>query len=42
MEKQGSTSRHVDAPPDVVFGTVTDLTGLPDWNRRILRLVEAR
>jgi hypothetical protein len=40
MERKGSASRHVAAPADVVFGMVTDLSRLPEWNQRIRRVVE--
>lgn len=40
MDRKGTASRHVEASPDVVFARVTDLAGLPEWNRRILRTVE--
>jgi uncharacterized protein YndB with AHSA1/START domain len=40
MDRKGSASRHVDAPADVVFGLVTDLRRLPEWNRRITSVVE--
>lgn len=40
MEKRGSASRHVGAPPELVFAMVTDLDRLPEWNRRIKRVVE--
>lgn len=35
-----SASRHVEAPPGAVFGTITDLAALPEWNERIQRVVE--
>lgn len=40
MDREGSASRHVDAPADVVFGVVTDLGRLPSWNRRMTGVVE--
>lgn len=40
MDRKGSVSRHVAAPADIVFGVVTDLKGLPAWNRRIARVFE--
>jgi uncharacterized protein YndB with AHSA1/START domain len=40
MRSHGSASRHVDAPPDVVFERVTDLSGLPAWNHRMTGVVE--
>lgn len=35
-----SATRIVDAPPDDVFRTVTDVTRLPDWNEAITRVIE--
>lgn len=40
MRRQGTASRHTSAPADAVFGIVTDVPGLPGWNRRITRVVE--
>ena len=41
MARNGNATRHVDAPAEVVFARLTDVRGLPDWNRRITRVVEA-
>jgi uncharacterized protein YndB with AHSA1/START domain len=35
-----SASRYVGAPPDVVFGLVTDLDRLPEWNDLITGLAQ--
>lgn len=40
MDREGCASRHVAAPADIIFGVITDLDGLPAWNRRISRVVE--
>ena len=41
MNRNGNATHHVDAPAEVVFARLTDVRGLPDWNRRITRVVEA-
>ncbi len=38
---RGKATAHVDAPPDRVFDVITDPARLPEWNRRMLGVVEA-
>jgi hypothetical protein len=38
---QGSVSEHVDASVDQMFRVITDISRLPQWNRRIHHVVEA-
>lgn len=33
-------TRRIEADPDAVFRTVTDLSGLPEWNHAIARVLE--
>lgn len=40
MSMDGSASRHIGAPADVVFAMVTDLGRLPAWNERIVGVVD--
>jgi uncharacterized protein YndB with AHSA1/START domain len=40
MKMRGTASRYVAAPPDVVFGVVTDVERLPEWNQRMTGVVE--
>ncbi len=37
----GRTTAQIAAPPDLVFDVITDPRRLPDWNRRMLGVVEA-
>lgn len=41
MGIRDTVSLHVTAPPDKVFGVVTDPSKLPSWNRAITEVVEA-
>jgi hypothetical protein len=38
---EGSVQERVDASPDQMFGVITDISRLPQWNRRIDHVVEA-
>jgi Polyketide cyclase / dehydrase and lipid transport. len=40
MATRESVSGRVDAPPAVVFGLLTDVSRLPEWNRAITDVVE--
>lgn len=40
MAHLGSFSAHVDAAPDATFARITDVSGLADWNRGIVEIVE--
>lgn len=40
MTGHASASRVVDAPPDDVFNTITDVARLPDWNDAITAVIE--
>lgn len=40
MGRKGSFEGHVEASPDDVFATITDVARLSDWNDRIQRVVE--
>ena len=37
---QGETTAYVNAPPARVFGVITDLERLPEWNERIVGVSE--
>ncbi len=41
MGRQGQLHSYVDCPPDRVFEVITDVSGLPAWNRRMTAVVEA-
>jgi uncharacterized protein YndB with AHSA1/START domain len=38
--RSGTATGKVPAPPDEVFGAVTDIDRLPEWNKTIQRVVE--
>ena len=40
MAGRVSASRVVDAPPDDVFATITDVARLPEWNTAITAVIE--
>lgn len=40
MTITGRYTAVVEAPPAAVFRTLTDLDGLPSWNKRMVRVVE--
>jgi uncharacterized protein YndB with AHSA1/START domain len=40
IAREGTASRFVDAPADLVFAAVTDLAKLPGWNSRMTGVVE--
>ncbi len=41
MAIRESVSGRVDAPPAIVFGFLTDVSRLPEWNRAITDVVDA-
>src|SRR5207249_10594697 len=41
MRKRESASAAMGAAPEVVFGLVTDVSRLPEWNKAITKVVEA-
>lgn len=41
MGRRESASTRIGATPDAVFGLVTDVSRLPEWNRAITEIVEA-
>lgn len=40
MGRKGSVEGHVEAPAEAIFDAITDPAGLPEWNKRILGIVE--
>lgn len=40
MAGTGTASAVLDAPADAVFGTLTDLAALPEWNTRMTEVTE--
>lgn len=40
MSRTGSVELHIEAAPEIVFAAITDLPGLPRWNRRIAKVID--